>query len=494
MSTTASTRGDWRYDACRSRDPRFDGQFVVCVTSTGIFCRPSCPAITPKRANVLFHATAAAAQQSGFRACKRCAPDAAPGSPEWDARGDLVARAVRLVEDGVVDRAGVPGLARQLDYSERQLRRALTAELGVGPLELARARRARTARVLLSDTSLPIADLAFAAGFSSIRQFNDTVRAVYDRTPRELRDRAARHLGAEGEGIELRLPYRAPLDVGHLLGFLGTRAVPGVEAWDGHEYRRVLCLPHGSATIAVRAGDEKSMRCTLHLRDLRDLATAVSRVRRLLDLDADPSAVSAHLGRDPVLADLVARRPGLRSPGAVDGAELAIRALFGQQVSVAAARGLAARLVLLHGHPVTTSYPDLTHAFPDAATLAQVDPTTLPMPRRRGAAFVALAMAIAGGLDVDPGADRQQTRERLLALPGIGLWTADYIAMRALHDPDVGLDTDLAVRASLTRRGAEFSPSWRPWRSYATHHLWAGLADITEPRGGKHRGTALDSH
>ena len=464
---------DWRYEACRSRDPRFDGLFFVCVTSTGIFCRPSCPALTPKRSNVLFHQTAAAAQAAGFRACKRCAPDAAPGSPEWDARGDLVARAVRLIEDGVLDRDGVPVLASQLGYSERQLRRSLVAELGVGPLELARARRARTARALLTTTELPASTVAFASGFASIRQFNDTLRAVYARTPTEIRDRAPKRITA-GEGIELRLPYRAPLDSQHLLGFLGLRAVPGVESWDGTYYRRVLSLPHGSAAVQISHHDDRHITCVLHLTDLRDLATAVARVRRLLDLDSDPSAVDAQLATSGCLAELVAARPGLRSPGAVDGSELAIRALLGQQVTVAAARTLAARLVEWHGKPVTTPYPELTHAFPTAEALAAVDPTTLPpMPRSRATALVGLAAALADGLELHPGVDRDEVGDRLLSLPGIGPWTVGYIRMRALHDPDVDLRTDLVVRQQLARRGEADPELWRPWRSYATHHLWA---------------------
>jgi AraC family transcriptional regulator of adaptative response / DNA-3-methyladenine glycosylase II len=430
---------------------------------------------------VLFHQTAAAAQRAGFRACKRCAPDAAPGSPEWDARGDLVARAMRLVEDGVVDRDGVPGLAVRLGYSERQLRRAVTAELGVGPLDLARARRARTARVLLTTTDLTASEVAFAAGFASIRQFNDTIRSVYARTPSEIRDRASGPRD-QSTGIELRLPFRAPLDLDHVLGFLGTRAVPGVESWDGVEYRRVLRLPHGFGTIAVRGGDERAVACRLHLDDLRDLSTAVARVRRLLDLDADPQAIEAQLAESSVLAPLVAGRPGLRSPGAVDGAELAVRALLGQQVSVAAARTLAARLTGWHGEPVTTPYPELTHAFPTAQTLAGIDPATLPMPGARATALVGLCRALADGLELDPGADRAEVSERLLALPGIGPWTVGYIRMRALHDPDADLGSDLVVRQVLARAGAVADPAWRPWRSYATHQLWVAASTQSHAR------------
>lgn len=485
---------DWRYDACRSRDSRFDGQFVVCVTSTGIFCRPSCPALTPRRSNVVFHSSAAAAQVAGFRSCKRCAPDAAPGSPAWDSRGDLVARAVRLIEDGALDRGTVPALASKLGYSERQLRRAVVAELGVGPLEIARARRARTARALLAETELSASEVAFAAGFASIRQFNDTLRAVYDRTPTEIRERAPRRVPAEG-GIALRLAYRPPLHAAHLLGFLGMRAVPGVESWDGYEYRRVLRLPHGTAVAAVREGGGRALDCRLHLADLRDLSTAVARLRRLLDLDADPSAVDSRLAESPVLGPLIRQRPGLRSPGAVDGAELAVRALLGQQVSVAAARTLAGRLTARHGELVVAPYPELTHAFPTADALAAVDPTTLPMPQSRARALVGLSAALAAGeVDLDPGADRVASANRLLALRGIGPWTVGYIAMRALHDPDVDLTSDLVVRQELARRGGAPDLTWRPWRSYATHHLWAATADpVDATTEGRRDELALDT-
>jgi AraC family transcriptional regulator of adaptative response / DNA-3-methyladenine glycosylase II len=519
-----------RYRVLGSRDHRFDGCFFVAVTSTGIYCRPSCPAIVPKRRNVCFYPTAAAAQSAGFRACLRCHPHAAPGSPEWNRRGDLAARAMGLIADGVVDREGVHGLARRLAYSERHLTRQLTAELGAGPLALARAQRAQTARILIETTRLRLIDVAHAAGFASVRQFNDTIRAVYARTPSELRRRAAPatrngstepprrsvpasgggstepsrraapatdggstalpdgELGVGGLPIVVRLAYREPLAWGRLLGFLGLRAVPGVEEVVGESYRRTLRLPHGHGIVAL-APAEGHIECRLRLADLRDLTAAVQRCRRLLDLDADPAAPAEVLGGDPLLAPLVRAAPGLRLPGAVDGAELAVRAVLGQQVSVLAARTAAARLTLVLGEPLPAPDGGLTHLFPAPAAIAAADPGTLPGgPARRRHTLQALARLLADGeLAIDPGSDREEVRARLLALPGIGPWTADYIAMRALADPDAFLPTDLGVRRALERLAradrcpprevARLAERWRPWRAYALQHLWGSLGD-----------------
>src|SRR3954470_898069 len=437
---------DLAYDAIRARDARFDGVFFTAVTTTRIYCRPSCPARTPRRENVRFYPTAAAAQQAGFRACLRCRPDAAPGSPEYNVRADLAGRALRLIGDGVVDREGVPGLARRLGYSERHVHRQLVAEVGAGPIALARAQRAHTARVLIETTCLPFTETAFAAGFASLRQFNDTIRAIYARTPTELRARHARGGGHARGTIALRLAHRAPFAAGELLAFLAARAVPGVEEVRDGAYRRALSLPHGEAVAELRpAGDHVA--CALRLADLRDLASAVQRCRRALDLDADPAAVDCHLGADPLLAPLVAATPGRRVPGAVDGAELAVRAVIGQQVSVAGARTVAARLVQAHGAPLSLGDETLTHAFPSPAALAAADPAALPMPTARGRALVGLARALAAGeLVLDPGADREAATRALLDLPGIGPWTAGYTAMRVLGDPDAYLPSDLGVR------------------------------------------------
>ena len=475
------------YRAVDSRDQRFDGWFCTAVRTTGIYCRPSCPAVTPKRANVTFYPSAAAAQRAGFRACRRCRPDAAPGSPEWDVRADVVGRAMRLIGDGIVDREGVPGLAAKLGYTERHLNRMVTAELGAGPLALARAQRAQTARILVETTSLGFAEIAFAAGFGSVRQFNDTIQQVYARSPSELRtQRPAR--AQEVGTITLRLAYRAPLHAEALLSYLAARALPGIEVCTGNTYRRALRLPHGTATVSLTPAD-RFVSATLRLADVRDLAPAVARCRRLFDLDADPVAVDGTLRDDPALAIAVRTEPGVRVPRATDGFELAVRAIAGQQVSVAGARTTVARLAA-HADTVTRDADavtrDRTHAeplrpFPEAAAIAELPGDAFRMPVARRTSVRALAEAVAAGkLSLDPGADREETVARLLELPGIGPWTAGYVAMRAIGDPDVLLATDLAARRGARALGlphtekalAAHAERWRPWRSYALMRLW----------------------
>ncbi len=477
------------YRAVKSRDRRFDGVFFTAVRTTGIYCRPSCPARTPKFDNVSFHPSAAAAQSAGYRACKRCLPDATPGSPDWDVAADLAGRAMRLVADGVVDREGVEGLAARLGYTPRHLSRILTAELGAGPLALARARRAQTARILIETTDLGFADVAFAAGFASIRQFNETVREVYAASPTELRGgRGGR--SATGE-VRMRLAVRTPFAGRALHAFLAAHAVPGVEeagvdraAW----YARTLALPHGAGTVRLELSDELGrdgtamVPATYRLADLRDIGAAVERTRRLLDADCDPVAVADAFAGDPVVGPLVRRRPGLRVPGHPDGDEMAVRTVVGQQVSVAGARTVTGRIVAAHGTPLPEREGTLTHLFPTSAQLAQADPETMPMPRARGRALVGLASALVRGeVDLTGGADRDDVRAALVALPGIGPWTADYVAMRALGHPDMFLPTDLGVRAALRGLGHDradltaLTEPWRPWRSYALLHLWHTL-------------------
>ncbi|MEW2079354.1 bifunctional transcriptional activator/DNA repair enzyme AdaA [Streptomyces sp. NPDC012403] len=452
---------DSRYEAVRSRDARFDGVFFFAVETTGIYCRPSCPAVTPKRSNVRFFATAAAAQGSGFRACRRCRPDAVPGSAEWNVRADVVGRAMRLIADGVVDREGVAGLAARLGYSARQVQRQLTGELGAGPVALARAQRAHAARVLLQTTGLPVTEIAFAAGFASVRQFNDTVRAVYATTPSELRASAPRRGRARtatpSAGIPLRLAHRGPYQAGPVFDLLEREAVPGVEDVSGtpgtRTYRRTLRLPHGTGIAAV---DERPhtgrgahpggwLDARVHLTDPRDLTTAVQRLRRLFDLDADPYAVDERLGADARLAPLVAARPGLRSPGAADPEELAVRALVG--------RDEAARLVQWYGKRLDAPCGTLTHLFPEAAVLAGAEP---------GGTLGALTAALADGtVRLGPGADRHEAEAALAAVPGLDARTIAGIRTRALGDPDVAPP------------GPGVPDSWRPWRSYALNHLRA---------------------
>ncbi|WP_316740588.1 AlkA N-terminal domain-containing protein [Streptomyces sp. MK7] len=453
---------DTRYEAVRSRDGRFDGEFFFAVETTGIYCRPSCPAVTPKPHNVRYFTTAAAAQGAGFRACRRCRPDAVPGSAEWNVRADAVGRAMRLIGDGVIDREGVAGLAARLGYSARQVQRQLTAELGAGPVALARAQRAHTARVLLQTTDLPVTQIAFAAGFASVRQFNDTIRTVYAATPSELRAAAPRtrhrRTAAPTAGIPLRLAHRGPYQAGPVFDLLQREAVPGVEEVRGapgdRTYRRTLRLPYGTGIVAVderpggpRAGSGAHpggwLEARLHLTDPRDLTTAVQRLRRLFDLDADPYAVDERLGADPRLAPLVAARPGLRSPGAADPDEAAVRALLSPQA--------AEELVRRCGKALDAPCGTLTHLFPEPAALADAEPE---------GTLRALAAALADGtVRLDPGADREEAHRALLALPGLDATTAAAIRTRALGDPDVAPP------------GVPASGRWAPWRSYAAQHL-----------------------
>lgn len=505
------------YRAVQSRDPRFDGWFFTAVTSTGVYCRPSCPALTPKRENVRFYATAAAAQQAGFRACLRCRPDAAPGSPEWLGRADVAARAVRLVLDGAVDRHGVAGLARRLGYSERQLHRVLVAEVGTGALSLARAQRAQTARLLIETTSLPMAQVAFAAGFASVRQFNDTVRAVFARTPGVLRKGARPSDVGTSVGsrrtptgtlasptgttppptLAVRLAVRRPFAWRPLFEFLGARTVRGLERAEEGAYRRTLRLPHGAGTVLLTP-DDTHVRAQFQLCDLRDLTTAITRCRRLCDLDADPVAVDEALAHDPALAPLVYERPGLRVPGSVDGFETAVRAVVGQQISVTGARRIVGLLLAACGDELPAGLRDgqdssaedgnevpLTHVFPTPERLVDLAarrPESFPMPAARRRALVAVAEGLADGtLAIDSGAASDELHAQLCRLPGIGPWTASYVVLRALGDPDAFLAGDLGSRRAAEHLGlpgdpkalAAVSERWRPWRAYAQTHLWA---------------------
>jgi AraC family transcriptional regulator of adaptative response / DNA-3-methyladenine glycosylase II len=482
MQTGMYTETERCVRAVQSKDARFDGWFFTAVLTTRIYCRPSCPVVPPKPENMTFYPSAAACQQAGFRACKRCRPDTSPGSPEWNQRADLVARAMRLIADGVVDREGVPGLAARLGYSTRQIERQLLAELGAGPLALARAQRAQTARILIETTALPMADIAFAAGFSAIRTFNDTVREVFALAPSDLRTRAARKTAPDTPGfLSLRLPFRAPLNPDNLFGHLAATAVPGVEEWRDGAYRRTLRLPYGHGVVALTPRPDH-IACRLTLSDLRDLTVAISRCRRMLDLDADPVAIDDQLRTDPLLAPLVDKAPGRRVPRTVDEAEFAVRAVLGQQVSTAAARTHAARLVTAHGDPVDDPEGGLTHLFPAPEALAALDPASLAMPRTRRTTFTTLVDQLADGrLHLGVESDWSETRARLLDLPGFGPWTVDVIAMRALGDPDAFLPTDLGIRRAAQELGLPSTPAaltaraaaWRPWRAYAVQYLWA---------------------
>ena len=480
---------DTFYRALSARDRRFDGQFFVTVHTTGIYCRPSCPARTPLPANVSFVPTAAAAQTRGFRACRRCAPDAVPGSPRWNANADLGARAMRLITDGVVERDGVDGLAAALGYSPRHLTRALNDELGAGPLALARAHRATNARILIQRTTMPMADVAFAAGFSSVRQFNDTIREIFGLTPtrlRALRGNGATDPDAHAEGgvISLRLPYREPFDASWPATLLGAHAVDSMEEFTGDPagdwtFTRVLTLPHGHALVRISPGSGPErhsgyLRVDLSHLDTRDLGAAVSRVRRLLDLDADAAAAEDVLRRDPRLAPLIDAGPGIRLPGSPDPAEALIRTMMGQQISVRAARHHVGALVSALGE--TTGWTDGPgRAFPTATAIAENGRSVLRGPRARVDAIVAAASKIAeNSVELHQGVAASELRARLLTLRGVGAWTADYVTMVVTGDPDTLLHHDLVVRHAANDLGIDLTATqeWAPWRSYASMHLW----------------------
>jgi AraC family transcriptional regulator of adaptative response / DNA-3-methyladenine glycosylase II len=488
-----------RYRAIDARDTRFDGQFFTAVRTTGIYCRPSCPARTPKAANVTFYETSAAAHDAGYRACKRCLPEAVPGTPAWNVRQDIAGRAMRLINDGVVNRDGVDGLATRLGYSSRQLNRILSQELGAGPLSLARAGRAQTARTLLVSTSMKFADVAFAAGFSSVRQFNETMLEVFDMTPTALH--AARHAKAHGgsTALTLSLPYREPFDPG-IFTFLAVRAIPGIEAGSATSYARTLRLPQGDARFRVEydaGAPGRPLTLTIGAVDLRDLPALLSRVRRLFDLDADPVAIDSALAADRRLSASVAAAPGVRMPGALDPAEMLVRAMVGQQITVAAARTALTQLAAV-GRSSQSPGDGLDRMFPTAVEIAADGHALLRGPRKRADSLRTAATALADGtLDFGYGDDVASLGAKLLPLPGVGPWTVGYLAMRVLGAPDIFLANDAAVRNGVKALDqgdasaggpAAVSPDFRevsPWRSYATMHLWRAAAHAAAvPRRG----------
>jgi AraC family transcriptional regulator of adaptative response / DNA-3-methyladenine glycosylase II len=500
---------DTCYRAVVARDQRFDGRFFTGVTSTGIYCRPVCPARTPARRNMRFFGHAGAAEAAGFRACRRCRPEASPGSPDWNARADLAARAVQLIADGYADEHGISGLAQRLAVTDRHLRRLLLAELGTTPIALARTTRLQTARRLLAETGMPVTEIAFASGFASVRQFNASFQEAYQQPPSALRarmpagatagNRAAATDGAAADGgtwLTLRLAGRPPFDGQSLLRFLAARAVPGVETVDGGRYARTIRSPGGAGIIELIPAAAGPGHCQVLLRarltGLRGIGQVVSRCRRLFDLDADPHAIAAVLAADDVLAPLVAARPGLRVPGAYDGFELAARAVLGQQVSVAAARTLAGRLAARHGTPLATGGPlppagPLTTLFPGPADLADADLTGLGLTTGRQRTLHALAAACAAGrLSLGPGTDPDEAAAVLARLPGIGPWTVAYVLLRAAGDPDAFPGTDLGLRRAMARLGCEpgHDRRWRPWRAYAAVHLWTAPDGPAAAAGG----------
>jgi AraC family transcriptional regulator of adaptative response / DNA-3-methyladenine glycosylase II len=462
---------DTWYRAIVSRDPRFDGVFFVGVTTTGIYCRPVCPARTPGRDRVRFYRRAAEAERDGFRACFRCRPELAPGNAIIDASSRLAAAAAGRIEAGAEE--SLEDLARALGVTSRHLRRTLRKELGVSPVELAQSKRIGLAKQLLHDTALPIADVAFASGFGSVRRFNALFRHRFGRPPSQVR----KTRGAEASaGVVLRLDYRPPLDWQSLLDFLAARAIPGVESVDGGAYRRTIRIEGQKGFVVVRPDPTRNaLRAEVSLSLASVLLPVKARLRTLFDLDAHPVAVAAHLERDRRLRPLVMRHPGLRLPGAFDGFEVAVRAILGQQVSVKGASTLGGRLAEALGTPIRTPHADLRFTFPDARTVAR-SAFSIGVPKARADAIRALARAVEReDVVLAPHADVERAIERLLELPGIGSWTAQYVAMRALHWPDAYPEGDLVLR----REAPDFE-TWRPWRAYGAMHVWRNHAGDVE--------------
>jgi len=473
------------YRALRSHDARFDGRFFVAVRTTKIYCRPICPAPPVKRENAIFFASAAAAQEAGFRPCLRCRPENSPDFACWNGTSSTVSRALTLIAGGALDESALDGLAERLGVGERQLRRLFQQHLGVSPIAVAQTRRVLFAKQLIADTRMPLAEVAFASGFGSVRRFNTTFQQLFRKPPRELR---RIHVKAQGEapaagGIAITLPFAQPYDFEAMLRFLAARAIPGVELVADNSYRRTISLngEHGTVEVALNTA-RTALSAKIQFPQVGALSAIVGRLKRVFDLGADPTAIASHLSADPRLAPLVAARPGLRVPGAWDGFELAVRAVLGQQITVSAATKLAGKLVAAHGEPFANDC-GLTHVFPSPEKLAGHDLRLLGMPSNRATALSSLATAFAAdqrllhhcarGLD--------DAVLRLRALPGIGEWTAQYIAMRALREPDAFPAADIGLmRAMADRKGVRPTPlqlltqaeRWRPWRAYAALYLW----------------------
>jgi AraC family transcriptional regulator of adaptative response / DNA-3-methyladenine glycosylase II len=495
MDTCLDMNDDACYRAIETRDHRFDGRLFIAVTTTGIYCRPFCPAPTPRRKNVRFFPTAAAAQEAGFRPCLRCRPETSPELAFWRGSSNTVSRALGLIEAGALDDANVESLAERLGIGERQLRRLFQRHLGASPISIAQTRRILLAKQLIQDTRLPMAEVALAAGFGSIRRFNEIFQQLYQRPPNALRragvtDQAVGTTGA----VMVRLGYRPPYDWEGILAFLRARAIPGIEVVSNHRYARTIAIGGANGVLTVEPADRNCLKATVRFPDLRDLPAIIARVRRVFDLAADPVAIGGHLTLDPVLAPLVAARPGLRVPGAWDGFELAVRAILGQQITVAAATRLAGKLVACFGEAVADPADQgLTHVFPTPRQLAEGDLAVIGMPKARRAALSGLASAVAADrLIFGSRASLDEAVTRLRSLPGIGEWTAQYIAMRELREPDAFPAADIGLmRALADASGVRPSPAelllraerWRPWRAYAALHLWASEPHMSPVTG-----------
>jgi AraC family transcriptional regulator of adaptative response / DNA-3-methyladenine glycosylase II len=474
------------YRAMSTRDARFDGRLFVGVRTTGVYCRPICPARTPLRKNVVFFSTATAAQAAGFRPCLRCRPETSPDLAAWRGTSNTVARALGLIEAGALDGAGMAALTDRLGVGERQLRRLFREHLGASPVAVAQTRRVLLAKQLIHETTLTMTEVAMAAGFGSVRRFNETFHHLFDRPPASLRRTKASVTDGAKEAVTLRLAYRPPYDWPSILSFLAMRAIPGVETVADGRYTRTIAIGGEQGLLAVEPGGGDWLCATIRFRQLRALPTVIARIRRVFDLAADPVSIGEQLGEDPILAPLVRARPGLRVPGAWDGFELAVRAILGQQITVSAATGLAGKVVCAHGEALRddlASLPGLTHVFPRADRLAGADLAALGMPRARAAALSSLAAAVvADPLIFGPRRGLDEAIAQLRSLSGIGEWTAQYIAMRELREPDAFPTGDIGLlRAMADAQGRRPTPAgllaraerWRPWRAYAALHLWA---------------------
>jgi AraC family transcriptional regulator of adaptative response / DNA-3-methyladenine glycosylase II len=488
--------------ALQSRDARFDGLIYVGIKSTGIYCRPVCPARTAKYENCTFYGSAAAAQEAGYRPCLRCRPETAPEFASWRGTSNTVSRALALISEGALDgrSKSVDALATRLGVGERQLRRLFLQHLGASPIAVAQTRRVLFAKHLIHETHLPMTEVALAAGFSSLRRFNEVFQDLFHRPPSALRRKSSTRSPRADVGITLRIRYRPPYDWESMLSFLEARAIPGVEAVEKGCYRRTVEIGGSAGSIAVtHVPLRQSLSVTIHFPDVQSLPAIVNRVRRLFDVGADIETIDEHLSHDPQLAPWVALRPGLRAPGGWDGFELAVRAVLGQQVSVVAARRLAGQLVALYGRPVQENtdnqagptysvsiYPVLTHTFPTAERLAATESIKLGMPVARLATLKALARAAAEDPNLfRPFGTMEEAIARLCSIPGIGDWTAQYIALRAIREMDAFPASDIGLlRGAAKVDGVPATPksllrraeSWKPWRAYAAQHLWAADA------------------
>ncbi|HEV2213546.1 MAG TPA: AlkA N-terminal domain-containing protein, partial [Gammaproteobacteria bacterium] len=476
---------------------RFDGRFFIGVLTTGIYCRSICPAVSPKSCNVRYFPTAAAAAEAGLRPCLRCRPEAAPGTPAWLGTSATVRRALRLIQEGALDSASVETLAERVGIGPRHLHRLFIEHVGASPLAVAQTRRLHFAKRLIDDTRLSMTEIALASGVGSVRRFNDAFRHTYGRAPRELR--RGKPLAAAGDdALSLRLAYRPPYDWAAMLDFLAARALPGIERVTPDAYARTVCVNGSSGWIEVRhVPAAHALELAVHGFDSMALFGISQRVRQMFDLTAEPAAVGAILRRDRLLAPLLKRRPGLRVPGAWDPFELAVRAVLGQQVSVAAARTFATRILARHGEPLKDGVAGLTYLFPEPKALASADLTDVGLTRQRTSTLNALAKAVfSGAVCFGDAATAEEVRTALLEVPGIGAWTAEYVALRALADPDAFPAADLVLRrmagksAPLTETTLQGrAENWRPWRAYAVMHLWRAATDqdAGRRRGPQHK-------